>query len=163
MSGVSGNHKSEYLWYLNICLHLPVLLRSVLFNSATQSCLTLCDPVDCCMPGFPVHHQFPEFTQMHVPEVGDATQPSHPPSSPSPSTFNLSQIRFFFFSNESILRIRWPKYWSFSFSISLPMNIQDWFPLGLTGWVSLQSKGLSRVFSNTTIQKHQFFGAQLSL
>ena len=61
------------------------------------------------------------------------------------------------FSNESALHIRWPKYWSFSFSIS-PSNIQGWFPLGLTGLVSLQSKGLSRVFSSTTIQKHQFFG-----
>ena len=67
------------------------------------------------------------------------------------------------FSSESILRIRWPKYWSFSFSTVLPMNIQDWFPLGLTGWISLQSKGLSRVFSNTTVQKRQFFNAQLSL
>ena len=69
------------------------------------------------------------------------------------------------FSNESTLRIRWPKYWSFSFSIS-PSNEgrkdQDWCPLGWTGWVSLQSKGLSRVFSNTTVQKHQFFGTQLS-
>ena len=64
------------------------------------------------------------------------------------------------FTNESVLCIRWPKYWSFSFSIVLPMNIQDWFPLGWTGWISLQSKGLSRVFSNTTVQKHQFFGAQ---
>ena len=67
------------------------------------------------------------------------------------------------FSNESLLDIRWPKYWSFSFSIVLPMNIQDGFPLGWTGWYSLQSKGLSRVFSNTTDQKHQIFGAQLSL
>ena len=67
------------------------------------------------------------------------------------------------FPEESILRIRWPKYWSFSFNISPPMNIQDWFPLGWTGWMSLESKGLSRVFSNTTVQKHQFFGAQLSL
>ena len=67
------------------------------------------------------------------------------------------------FSNESALRIKWPKYWSFSFNISLPMNTQDWSPLGWTGWISLQSKGLSRVFSNTTVQKHQFFGAQLSL
>ena len=67
------------------------------------------------------------------------------------------------FSNESTLRMRWPEYWSFSFSIS-PSNEhpQDWSPLGWTGWISLQSKGLSRVFSNTTIQKHQFFGAQLS-
>ena len=67
------------------------------------------------------------------------------------------------FSNESVLHIRWPKYWSFSFSISPPMNIQDWLPLGWTGWISLQSKGLWRVFSNTTVQKHQFFSAQLSL
>ena len=66
------------------------------------------------------------------------------------------------FSNESPLRMRWPKYWSFSFSINLPMNTQDWSPLEWTGWISLQSKGLSRVFSNTTVQKHQFFSAQLS-
>ena len=67
------------------------------------------------------------------------------------------------FSNESVLRIRWPKYWSFSFSISPSNEYSDWSPLGWTGWISLQSKGLSRVFSNTTVQKHQFFGAQLSL
>ena len=66
------------------------------------------------------------------------------------------------FSNESALRMRWPKYWSFSFNISLPMNTQAWSPLGWTGWIFLQSKGLSRVFSNTTVQKHPFFGAQLS-
>ena len=65
-------------------------------------------------------------------------------------------------SNES-LHIRWPKYWSFSFSISPSENIQDWFPLGWTYWISLWSKRLSRVFCNTTVQKHQFFGAQLSL
>ena len=67
------------------------------------------------------------------------------------------------FSSESVLHIRWPKYWSFSFNINPSTNIQDWFPLGWTGWISLQSKGLLRVFSNTTVQKHQFFGAQLSL
>ena len=78
-----------------------------------------------------------------------------------PSIFSSIKV----FSNESVLRIRWPKYWSFSFSISIifPMNIQDWFPLGWTGWISLQSKGLSRVFSNTTVQKNWFFGTQLSL
>ena len=65
------------------------------------------------------------------------------------------------FSNESALRIRWPKYWSFSFNISLSNEHQDWSPLGWTGWITLQRKGLSRVFSNTTVQKHQFFGAQL--
>ena len=72
-----------------------------------------------------------------------------------PSIFSSIRVS----SNESVLCIRWP---TASASI-LPMNIQDWFPLGLTGWISLQSEGLSRVFSNTTVQKHQFFGAQLSL
>ena len=67
------------------------------------------------------------------------------------------------FSNKLTLCIRWPNYWSFSFSISFPMNIQGLFPLGLTGLISLLSKGLSRVFSNTTVQKHQFFGSQPSL
>ena len=66
------------------------------------------------------------------------------------------------FSNESTRCMRWPKYWSFSFNILLPMNTQDWSPLEWSGWISLQSKGLSRVFSNTTLQKHQFFSAQLS-
>ena len=72
-----------------------------------------------------------------------------------PSVFPSIKV----FSNESGLCIRWPKYWSFSFNISLPMNIQDWSLLGWTGWISLQSKGLSRVFCNTTVQKHQFFSA----
>ena len=67
------------------------------------------------------------------------------------------------FSNESVLHIRWPKYWSFSFSISPSNEYSGLFPLGWTGWISLLSKGLSRVFSNTTLQKHQFFSAQLSL
>ena len=66
------------------------------------------------------------------------------------------------FSKEPALRIRWPKYWSFSFTSVLPMNTQGWSPLAWTGWISLQSKGLSRVFSNTTVQKHQFFDAQPS-
>ena len=76
-----------------------------------------------------------------------------------PSVFPSIRV----FSNESVLRIRWPKYWVSTSALALPMNIQDWFPLGRTGWISLQSKGLSRVFSNTTIQKHQFFCTQLSL
>ena len=67
------------------------------------------------------------------------------------------------FSNELALRIRWPKYWSFSFYISPSMNIQHWFPFGLTGLISLQSKGLSRVFPSTAVQEHIFFGAQSSL
>ena len=67
------------------------------------------------------------------------------------------------FSNESALCIRWPKYGVSASTSVLPMNTQDWSPLGWTGWISLQSKGLSRIFSNTTVQKHQFFGTQLSL
>ena len=111
------------------------------------------------MPGLPVHQQLPEFTQTHIHWVGDAIQPSHPLLSPSPPAFNLSQHQ----GNESALCIRWPKYWSFSFSISPSTEYSGLISLGWTGWLSLQSKGLSRLFSNTTVQKHQFFGAQLSL
>ena len=85
------------------------------FSSVAQSCPTLCDPMNRSTPGLPVHHQLPEFTETHVHRVGDAIQPSHPLSSPSPPTPNPSQIRVF--SNESTLRMRWPKYSSFSFSI----------------------------------------------
>ena len=87
----------------------------VQFSSVTQSCLTLCDPMDCSTLGLPVHHQLPEFTQTHVHWVGDAIQPSHPLSSPSPPALNVSQHQVF--SNESALRIRWPKDWSLSFNI----------------------------------------------
>ena len=76
-----------------------------------------------------------------------------------PSIFHSIMV----FSNESVLHIRWPKYWSFSFNISPSNEYSDWFPLGWTGWSSLQSKGLSRVFFNTTVQKHQFFSTQVSL
>ena len=95
------------------------LLYSVQFSSVTQSCLTLCNPINCSTPGLPVHYQLPEFTQTHVHWVGDAIQPSHPLLSPSPPAPNLPSTRVF--SNESVLCIRWPKYWSFSFSIS-PSN-----------------------------------------
>ena len=89
------------------------------FSSVTQSCPTLCDPMDCSTPGLPVHHQVLEFTQTHVHWVSDAIQPSHPLLSPSLPTFNLSQHQGF--SKESVLCITWPKYWSFSFNIS-PSN-----------------------------------------
>ena len=87
--------------------------------SVTELCLTLCDPMDCSTPGFPVLHQLPEFIQIHVHWVGDAIQLSHPLSSPSPPVFNLPHHQIF--SKESVLHIRWPKYWSFSFSTS-PSN-----------------------------------------
>ena len=114
--------------------------------------------MDCSMPGFPVLHCLPELAQSHVHRVGDAIQPSHPLLLP-PSVFPSISV----FSNELALRIRWPEYLSFSFSIS-PSNKYsgltsfriDWFDL-------LASKGLSRVFSNTTFQKHPFFNTQPSL
>ena len=108
-------------------------ISSVQFSSVAQSCLTLCDPVDHTMPGFPVHHQIPEIARTHIHRVGDFIQPSHPQLSPSPALI-IPSIRVF--SEESVLRIRWPKYWSFSFSIS-PSNEysglisfwMDWFDL----------------------------------
>ena len=89
------------------------------FSSVTQSCLTLHNPMNHSMPGLPVHHQLPEFTQTHVHRVSDAIQPSHSLSSPSPPAFNLAKHQVF--STESVLCIRWPKYWSFSCNIS-PSN-----------------------------------------
>ena len=131
---------------------LPFAFYSAQFSSVTQSCSTLCDPMNHSMPGLPVHHQLPEFTQTHVHRVGDAIQPSHPlsfsscpQSLPASGSFPMSQL--FAWGGQSI---------GVSASASvLPMNTQDWPPLEWTGWISLQSKGLSRVFSNTTV--HQFF------
>ena len=134
---------------------------SVQFSSVAQSCPTLWYPMDCSTPGFPVHHQLPELAQTHDHRVGDAIQPSYPLSSPSP-TFSLSQHQDLFKWVSSSHQVAKVLGVSASASV-LPMNIQDWFPLGWTGWISLQSKGLSRVFCNTALQKHQFFGAQLSL
>jgi len=136
---------------------------SVQLSSVAQSCPTLCKPMDCSTPGFPVHHQLLEPTQTHVQSISDAIQPSHPLLSPSPPAFSLSQhqgqsfptSRFFASASQSIGVSASPSV--------LPMNIQDSFPLELTGWISLHSKRLSRVFFSTTVQKHQFFGTQLSL
>ena len=93
---------------------------SLQFSSIAQSFPTLCDPMGCSTPGFSVHHQLLELAQTHVYQVSDAIQPSHPLSSPSPPSLDLSQHqrKMLFFSNESALRIRWPKYCNFSFSIS---------------------------------------------
>ena len=109
--------------------------------------------------GFPVHHQLPKLIQTYVPPVGDVIQPSHPLSAPSPPALNLSQHQGLFKWVSNFASGGQSIGVSASASV-LPMNIQDWFPLALRGWVSLQSKGLSRVFSSTTVQKHQFFDAQ---
>ena len=130
-------------------------------SSVAQSCPTLCNPMNHSTPGLAVHHQLLEFTQTHVHRVGDAIQPSHPvtpfsscpQSFPASGSFPMSQL--FARGGQSI---------GVSVSASvLPMNSQDSSPLGWTVWISLQSKGLSRVFSKTAVQKHQFSSAQLSL
>ena len=128
--------------------------------SVAELCPSLCNPMDCSTPGLPVHHQVPEFTQIHVHWVGDAIQPSHPQSSPFPPTFNLFQHQGLFQWVSSSHQVA--KYWSFSFNIS-PSTEHPGLISFRMDWISLQSKGLSRVFSNTTVQKHQFFGTQLSL
>ena len=138
------------------------LQKSTQFSSVQSlSHVWLWDPMHHSTPGLPVHHQLPEFTQTHVHQVNDAIQPSHPLSSPFSSlpqslpasgSFPMSQL--FTWGGQSI---------GVSASASVPpMNTQDWSPIGWTGWISLQSKGLSRVSSNTTVQKHQFFGTQPS-
>ena len=141
---------------LNVCF---------IISSLILSCLTLCDPMDCSMPGFPVLYQFLKLAQTHVHRVGDAIQPSHPlyPLLLPPLIFPSIRV----FSNESVLCIRWPKYWSFSLASVLPMNIQDWFGLGWTGWISLKSKGLWSLLQHNSskasiLQCSAFFIVQLS-
>ena len=119
--------------------------ESVQFGSVAQSCPTLCKPMDCTMPGFPVHHQLPSLLKyMSIKSVMLSNHfiLCHPLFLP-PSNFPSIRV----YSNELFPYIRWPKYWSFSPASVLPMNIQDWFPLEWTGWISLLSKGLSRVFN----------------
>ena len=123
--------------------------------------MTLCNPMNCSMTGVPVLHHLPEFAQSHVHRVSDAIQPSHlllPPSPPAP---NPSQHQSLFQWVNSLHKVA--RYWRFSFSIIPSKEIPGLISFRCTGWISLQSKGLSRVFSNTTVQTHQFFGAQPSL
>ena len=121
-----------------------------------QSCSTLCNPTDCSMPGFPVLHYLSEFAQTHTHWV---VMPSNClifgcPLLLSPSIFPSIRV----FSNESALWIRWPKYGNFSLSISSSNEYSGLISFRMDWLISLQSKGLSRVFSNTTVQKQQFFG-----
>ena len=119
--------------------------RSQLCCSVSKSCSTLFNPKSCNTPGFPVLHYLLDIAQTHVHWVGDAIQPSNPLSSPYPPAFSLSSRVF---SNESVLPIRWPKNWSFSFSIS-PSNEYSWLISFRIDWFDL--KGLTRVFSKTTV------------
>ena len=139
--------------------HNKPWFSSVQFISVTQLCPTLCDPMNCSTPG--LLSITISRSSLKLTSIESVMPFSHlilccpllllPPIPPS--------IRVF--SSKTTLHVRWPKYWSFSFSIIPSKEHQSWFLLEWTGWISLQSKGLSRVFSNTTVQKHQFFGAQL--
>ena len=141
---------------LSVCIFL--------FRSVTQSCLTLCNPMDCTTPGFPVHHQIPEFTQTHIHHVSDAIQPSHPLMSPSPPIFPSIRV----FSNESVLHIRLSNYWSFSFSIC-PSNEYSGLISFRINWFDLLAvqktlKSLLQHYSSKTsiLQCSIFFIVQLS-
>ena len=139
-------------------MHFKICLQ---FSSVTQSCLTLCNPMNrkharppCPSPTPQVHSNSCPSSQWKHPTISSSVVPfsSRLQSFPATGSFPKS----WFFGNHST----WPKYWSFSFSINPSSEYS--FPLGWTGWISLQSKGLSRVFSNTTVQKHQFCSAQPS-
>ena len=146
----------------NKLLKTLLLWGSVQFSSVAQLCLTLYDPMDCSSPGLPCLSPIPgvypnscPLSQWCHPAISPSAVPfsSCPQSFPTSGSFQMSQL---FASGGQSIEV------SASTSV-LPMNTQNWSPLGQTGWISLQSKGLSRVFSNTTVQKHQFFSAQLSL
>ena len=141
-------------------LHSLYPHSSVQFSSVAQSCLTHCNLMNCSTPGLPVHHQLWEFTQTHEHRVRDAIQPSHPRSSPSPPAPNPSQHQSFpmsqlFAWGGQSTRVS-------ALASFLPKKSKGWSPSEWTGWISLRSKGFSRVFSNTTVQNHHFFSAQLS-
>ena len=150
--GRNSLHFQSFLWFKQMIYPLPSSVSQSV-SSVAQSCPTLCDPMNPSTPGLPVHHQIPEFTQTHVhrvwchPAISYSVVPlsSYPQSLPTSGSFPMSQL--FTWGDQSI---------GVPASASvLPMNTQDWSPLEWT-WVSLQSKGFSRVFSNTTVQKHQF-------
>ena len=139
----------------------------VQFSSVAQSCPTLCNPMNRSTPGLPVHHQIPESTQTHVHWVGDAIQPSHPLSSPSPPAPNPFSIRVF--SSESVLHITWPKDWSFSLSIN-PSNEYSGLISFRVDWLDLLAvqgtlKSLLQHHSSkaSILQRSAFFTVQLSL
>ena len=146
------------LYYLMTVTLVPILHVSVQFSRSVVS--HSLRPHGLQHAGLPVHHWLPELTQTHVHWVSDAIQPSHPLLSPSPA-FNHSSIRVF--SNESVLWIRWPKYWSFSFSISPSSDYPGLISFRIHWLDLLAVQGTLKIISNTTVQKHQFFGAQLSL
>ena len=142
------------------CLQLFLLILLLVVLVQSHRHVLLCNPLDCSMPGLPVPQHLLKFTQVHVHCIGDAIQPSQP-LMPSSLASIFPSIRDL--SNELAIHIRWPKYWSSGLVSVLPVSIWGGFPLRLTGLISLLSKGLSGVFSSTTVQRHQFFGLLPSL
>ena len=141
---------------LGILANFLVWILSVQFSSVTQSCPALCDPMGCSTPGLPVYHQLLELLKLMChPTILSSVVPLFSCLQSCPASGSFSMSRLFASVGQSIGA-------SASASV-LPMNIRDWFPVEWTGWISLQSKGLSRVFSNTAAQKHQFFSPPLSL
>ena len=135
-------HCNSFFFKVTYLFSIHWVFDAVQFSSVAQSSPTLCYPMECSTPGLPAHHELPEFTQTYVHLVNDATQPSHPLSSPSPPVLNLSSIMVF--SNESALHIRWPKDWSFSFSIS-PSN-------GYSGLISFRMDWLDLLAVQGTLK-----------
>ena len=158
-----------WLWIFSLSLLILRFIHAVGFISSSFYCwvtscsvaksfLTLPDTMDCSMPGFPTPQHLLEFAHSKFTSIELVMPSNHLILCCTllllPSVFPRVRV----FSNELGVCIRWPKYWSFSFSISHSKNIQGWFPLRLTGLISLQFKGFSTVFSSTTVGRHQFFG-----
>ena len=144
----SGDEWIKKLWYIYTMIQ---------FSKVAQSCPTLCNPMNRSTPGLPIHHKLPESTQTHAHRVGDAIQPSHPLLSPPPPAPNLSQHQGLFQwvnSSHEVAKV---------LELQLQHQSFQWTPRTYLLSDGLQSKGVSRVFSNTIVQKHQFFGTQLSL
>ena len=134
---------------------------TLLFCSVAQLCPPLCIPMDCSRPGLPVSLHLPKFAQVHVHCISDAIQPSHPLTPSSPSALNLSQHQGLFQSH--LFESDDHKTGVLASTSVLPTSIQGWFPLRLTGLISMLSKGLLGIFSSSTVQRHQFFGVLPSL
>ena len=152
-----ATHSSILAWRVGYYLATEPPPPLVQFNSVAQSCPTLCDPVNHSTPGLPVHHHLPESTQTHVHWVGDTIQQSYPLLSPFPPAPNLSQHQGRFqwvSSSHKVAKV---------LEFQLQHHPSNEHPRLISFMISLQSKGLSRVFSKATFQKHQFFSAQLSL
>ena len=132
-----------------------------LSNSVAKSCQTICDPMNGSTPSFPVLHYLPEFAQTHVHWVSDAIQPSYPLSAFSAFALNFPSIRVF--SSELALHIWWPRIGASASLSVLPMTIQGWYPLRLTGLISLLYKGPSRVFSSNTIWNHWIYASKFKV